>query len=104
MITTCTQFVIDLDASLKMKSNISEIWDRMLELDANIEPMITNADSWTLTSSPPTSLDSSELCVAQALRGMARIKLNRLVIWLLNEISLTTPQCEDKASSLLRFL
>lgn len=48
----------------------------MLELDSIIEPLVAKADSWTLESYPPVSLDFSELKVAQALRGIARIKLN----------------------------
>ncbi|KAH9213605.1 hypothetical protein DL95DRAFT_390395 [Leptodontidium sp. 2 PMI_412] len=75
-ITSATQFVIDLDATLKQGSNTTAIWDRMLELEAIIEPLIVAADSWTLSSSPPLSLDSSEMVVGQALRGIARIKLN----------------------------
>ncbi|KAL2070283.1 hypothetical protein VTL71DRAFT_13309 [Oculimacula yallundae] len=75
-ITSATQFVIDLDATLKLGSNTTAIWDRMLELEAIIEPLIVAADSWTLSSTPPLSLDSSEMVVGQALRCIARIKLN----------------------------
>ncbi|KAH7411392.1 C6 zinc finger domain-containing protein [Cadophora sp. MPI-SDFR-AT-0126] len=75
-ITSATQFVIDLDATLKQGSNTTAIWDRMLELEAIIEPLIVAADSWTLSSTPPLSLDSAEMVVGQALRGIARIKLN----------------------------
>lgn len=76
-ITTCTQFVIDLDATLKRGTNSTAIWDRMLELESIIEPLINNADTWTLSTNPQPALDQSELVVGQALRGMARIKLNR---------------------------
>ncbi|CZT11182.1 related to C6 finger domain protein [Rhynchosporium graminicola] len=75
-ITSATQFVIDLDATLKQGSNATAIWDRMLELEAIIEPLVVAADSWTLSSNPPLSLESSEMLVGQALRGIARIKLN----------------------------
>ncbi|KAJ5042448.1 uncharacterized protein L3040_004996 [Drepanopeziza brunnea f. sp. 'multigermtubi'] len=75
-ITSATQFVIDLDATLKQGANTAAIWDRMLELEAIIEPLIMAADTWTLSSSPPLALDSSEMVVGQALRGIARIKLN----------------------------
>ncbi|KAI9053126.1 hypothetical protein LZ554_003393 [Drepanopeziza brunnea f. sp. 'monogermtubi'] len=75
-ITSATQFVIDLDATLKQGANTTAIWDRMLELEAIIEPLIMAADTWTLSSSPPLALDSSEMVVGQALRGIARIKLN----------------------------
>jgi hypothetical protein len=69
--------VIDLDVTLKTNSNTSAIWQRMLELEGLIEPLIAKADTWTLESFPPVMLDSSELKVSQALRGIARIKLNR---------------------------
>ncbi len=69
--------MIDLDATLKQGSNTTAIWDRMLELEAIIEPLIMAADTWTLSSTPPLRLESSEMVVGQALRGIARIKLNR---------------------------
>lgn len=67
--------MIDLDATLKSKSNASDMWSRMIELDAIIEPLVANANSWKTW--PQANLDGFELCVGQALRGMARIKLNR---------------------------
>jgi hypothetical protein len=76
VIVSATQFVIDLDLTLKSKSNTVAISQRMLELDSIIEPLVAKADAWTLESFPPVSLDSSEFKVAQALRGIARIKLN----------------------------
>ncbi|PBP25582.1 C6 zinc finger domain protein [Diplocarpon rosae] len=75
-IASATQFVIDLDATLKMGSDTTAIWDRMLELEAIIEPLVVAADTWTLPSTPQSSLDSSETLVGQALRRIARIKLN----------------------------
>lgn len=75
-ITSATQFVIDLDITLKQSQNTTAIWDRMLELEAIIEPLILAADTWTLSSSPALGLDGGEMLVGQALRGMARIKLN----------------------------
>ncbi|CZR50274.1 uncharacterized protein PAC_00146 [Phialocephala subalpina] len=75
-VTSATQFVIVLDATLKYESSSLDIWDRMLELDAIIEPLINAADTWTPSSTPPAALDQSELFVAQALRGISRINLN----------------------------
>jgi hypothetical protein len=69
--------VIDLDATLKRGTHSTAIWDRMLELESIIEPLINNADTYTLSINPQPALDQSELVVGQALRGMARIKLNR---------------------------
>ncbi|CAG8981037.1 hypothetical protein HYALB_00008191 [Hymenoscyphus albidus] len=80
VIVSATQFVIDLDIAMKTQSTTSAIWDRMLELESIIEPLTLKADTWALESSPPLSLDSSELKVSQALRGIARIKLNRCVV------------------------
>jgi hypothetical protein len=76
MIVTATQFVIDLDIVIKNGSGTSSLWDRMLELDAMIEPIMTKADSWILSSTPQSTLDWSELSVVHSLRGIARIKIN----------------------------
>lgn len=76
-ITSATQFVIDLDTRLKLKMDVSDMWDRMLELDTILEPLLAAADNWHASSPPPVGLDCSELCVAQALRGITRLKLNR---------------------------
>ena len=75
-IVTATQFVIDLDLILKSHQDTAAISQRMVELDNIIEPLISKADTWALESYPAISLDITELKVAQALRGMARIKLN----------------------------
>jgi len=77
VIVSATQFVIDLDVTLKTNSNTAAIWQRMLELESIIEPLTMKADTWTLESFPPVALDKTELKVSQALRGIARIKLNR---------------------------
>ena len=76
VIVSATQSVIDLDLMLKSKSNTETIFQQMLELDSIIEPLVAKADTWILESHPPVSLDRSELKVSQALRGIARIKLN----------------------------
>ncbi|KUJ06822.1 uncharacterized protein LY89DRAFT_661403 [Mollisia scopiformis] len=77
-ITSSTQFVINLDATLKLGTNPMAIWDRMLELESFMEPLINQADTWSLSTNPQPPLDSLEVVVGQALRGMARIKLNRI--------------------------
>ncbi|KAG0646570.1 Xylanolytic transcriptional activator xlnR [Hyphodiscus hymeniophilus] len=76
VIVMATQFVIDLDTILKMKSDPSELWERMLELESLIEPLATRADSWNLSSLQSTTIDAAELGVTHSLRGIARIKLN----------------------------
>ncbi|CAL3962902.1 unnamed protein product [Diplocarpon coronariae] len=75
-ITSATQFAIDLDATLRQGSDTTAIWDRMLELEAILEPLTVAADTWTLATTPHLGVDSSEKVVGQALRGIARIKLN----------------------------
>jgi hypothetical protein len=77
VIVSATQFVIDLDLTMKNSTEPSSIWQRMLELESLIEPLVQEADTWVLEYSPALSLDHAELKVSQALRGMARIKLNR---------------------------
>jgi hypothetical protein len=49
----------------------------MLELDAILEPLVAQGDAWALQPCSAISLDPFEGQVARALRGMARIKLNR---------------------------
>jgi hypothetical protein len=77
VIATSTQFVIDLDTTLKSKAHTDSISQRMIELDNIIERLTVRADTWVLESSPPAAMDAGEMKVAQALRGIARIKLNR---------------------------
>ena len=79
VIVSATQFVTDRDSAVKSKAGLSGIWERMIELDSLIEPLVTQADRWTLTTCSTVTLDESELIVAQALRGITRIKLNRSV-------------------------
>ncbi|EPE30812.1 hypothetical protein GLAREA_03779 [Glarea lozoyensis ATCC 20868] len=76
VIVSATLFVIDLDSTMKNGSEPSSIWQRMLELESLIEPLVLKADTWVLESSPAVTLDLAELKVSQALRGMAKIKLN----------------------------
>lgn len=71
-----TQFVIDLETTLKTKSDPSELWGRMLELESIIEPLTSKGDIWAASTPAPTILEDSELLVTYSLRCIGRIKLN----------------------------
>lgn len=73
---SATQFVIDLDKTLKADLDMSSIRKRMLELERIIEPLVAVADSWNLDTMPDLPLDEFEEKVTMALKGIARIKLN----------------------------
>jgi hypothetical protein len=49
----------------------------MVQLDAMLLPLIEKAESWAREYVSVVSIDPSEVQVTQALRGIARIKLNR---------------------------
>lgn len=68
--------MIDLDAASKSSLDPALIWDRMINLDSVLGPLAEQADSWALASST-SYLETGEQHVAMALRGMARIKINR---------------------------
>lgn len=76
-IVLATQFVIDMDFTLKSCSDMSPIWERMLELEAMIEPLVASSETWTIVTLPSPDIDCSELVLAQALRHISKIKLNR---------------------------
>ncbi|RDW66692.1 hypothetical protein BP5796_09441 [Coleophoma crateriformis] len=103
VIVTATQFVLDLEIALKKGSNFSTIGDRMLELEALLDPLCNEANQWTLDAS--VKLTSGELAVSQALRGMAKIKLNSARIKLHRYCAFsdmpvfTQKHCDLKASS-----
>ncbi|RFU30814.1 hypothetical protein B7463_g5521, partial [Scytalidium lignicola] len=71
-IVSATQFVIDLQEILRSKADITPLWKTMLELESRIEQLINKTAAWI----PESFTASPELAVTQALRGMARIKLN----------------------------
>ncbi|KAH8811026.1 hypothetical protein F5884DRAFT_668838 [Xylogone sp. PMI_703] len=71
-IVSATQFVIDLQETLRLKGDITPLWKTMLELESRIEQLINKTDDWV----PDTFTTSTELGVTESLRIMARIKLN----------------------------
>ncbi|EDN96460.1 hypothetical protein SS1G_01386 [Sclerotinia sclerotiorum 1980 UF-70] len=74
VIATATQFVIDLEASLKMESHNLTLWAQMAELEKTIEPLVQHAEKWSCSN--VDGMDVSERVVAKSLRMMTRIKLN----------------------------
>lgn len=53
------------------------IYDRMTELEAFLEPLLSHSESWMLTATTTSPVDPTEEVVARSLRCMASIKLNR---------------------------
>ncbi|KAF7868496.1 hypothetical protein EAF04_005027 [Stromatinia cepivora] len=74
VIATATQFVIDLEASLKLESHNLTLWAQMAELEKTIEPLVQEAETWSYPN--VDGMDLSERVVAKSLRMMTRIKLN----------------------------
>ncbi|KAF7884803.1 hypothetical protein EAF00_010621 [Botryotinia globosa] len=74
VIATATQFVIDLESSLKSESHDLKLWETMAGLERTIEPLVQNAEKWSHGNSD--DMEPSESVVAKSLRMMARIKLN----------------------------
>ena len=107
IIVAATQFIIDQNKALQTRSNLSYVYERMQELDSIVEPLVTRADTWSLGPASAMSVDSSEAIVAIALKGIARIKLNRYVFALFPKVvppahSIALCQREDKVAPVLR--
>ncbi|EEH22736.2 hypothetical protein PABG_04947 [Paracoccidioides brasiliensis Pb03] len=70
-----TQFVIELNQTLKSKSNMSYVYRRMKELDTWIRPVLEQANA-----PPPMSsvgdMNDSEAITAQSIRKISLIKLS----------------------------
>lgn len=74
-ILAATQFILDQNKALEMKSNMSYVYDKMHELNSRLDPLLARADAWS-TYSSAMPVDASEAVVALALKSIARIKLN----------------------------
>ncbi|KAK6609209.1 C6 zinc finger domain-containing protein, partial [Botrytis cinerea] len=74
VIATATQFVIDLESSLKSESHDLKLWETMAGLERTIEPLVQNAEKWSYGN--VDDMEPSESVVAKSLRMMTRIKLN----------------------------
>ena len=75
-ILAATQFIVDQNTALETKSNASYVYEKMQEINSKIDPLLMRADTWS-TDSSTMPVDASETVVALALKGIARIKLNR---------------------------
>ncbi|KAI1131305.1 C6 zinc finger domain-containing protein [Nemania abortiva] len=75
-ILAATQFVIDFNKVRKAGADMTRIYNRMRELEALLEPLITQTESWPANYLLTQPVDRSEAVLANALRCMARIKLN----------------------------
>ncbi|KAK2792001.1 hypothetical protein FQN52_004107 [Onygenales sp. PD_12] len=71
-----TQFILDLNQTLKSKGQMHHIFERMKKLDGWIQPVLARANN--PPSSPPPANDSEEV-VAQSIRNISLIKLSRQV-------------------------
>ncbi|KAF6820326.1 C6 zinc finger domain-containing protein [Colletotrichum musicola] len=76
-ILSATQFVIELNKTVKSGGDMTRIYARMKEMEQYLEPLNTAADSWVLQSTTTTPVDPTEEVLSRSLRCMARIKLNR---------------------------
>ncbi|EFQ35862.1 uncharacterized protein GLRG_11053 [Colletotrichum graminicola M1.001] len=75
-ILSATQFVIELNKTVKSGGDMTSIYARMKEMEQYLEPLNAMADSWILQSTTTTPLDPTEEVLSRSLRCMARIKLN----------------------------
>ena len=75
-ILAATQFIIDQNKAMEMRSNMSYVYEKMQELNSRLDPLLMRADTWS-TDSSAMAVDASETVVALALKNIARIKLNR---------------------------
>ncbi|OLN97976.1 hypothetical protein CCHL11_02644 [Colletotrichum chlorophyti] len=75
-ILSATQFVIELNKTVKAGGDMTRIYERMKEMEHYLEPLNAMADSWILQSTTTTPIDPTEEVVSRSLRCMARIKLN----------------------------
>lgn len=78
-ILAATEFVVELNTAVKEGVDMSPIYEKMKELEAYLEPMLTQSENWVLPSTTTSPVDVTEGVVARSLRSMARIKLNRCV-------------------------
>ncbi|KAJ0385582.1 hypothetical protein COL922a_006081 [Colletotrichum nupharicola] len=74
-ILSATQFLIELNKTVKSGGDMTRIYARMKEMEQYLEPLNTVADSWILQSTTTTPLDPTEEILSRSLS--ARIKIHR---------------------------
>lgn len=72
-----TQFVIDFNKARKAGSDMARIHTRMQELEGLLEPLIVQSESWPSNYLLTQPVDPYEAVLANSLRCISRIKLNR---------------------------
>lgn len=75
-ILAATQFVIELNKAVKENADMNPIYEKMKELEAFLQPLLSRSESWLLASTTTSPVDPTEEVVARSLRCMASIKLN----------------------------
>ncbi|KAK8118845.1 uncharacterized protein PG998_003471 [Apiospora kogelbergensis] len=75
-ILAATEFVIDLNKAVASEADMTPSYQRMMELETFLEPLITESEQWVLNCPMTQPVDNDEAVVAHSLRCMARIKLN----------------------------
>lgn len=76
-ILVTSQFSLDLGKALASNADMGPIYQRMIELDNYIQPLIAQSDAWVLPATTQSPVDPNEEVVSRSLRCMARIKFNR---------------------------
>lgn len=66
---------------MKSHADMSAVYQKMIDLELYLEPLVTASENWAFNCPPSQQIDPYEASVAQALRCMSKIKLNRLVEW-----------------------
>ncbi|KAK7956200.1 uncharacterized protein PG986_005422 [Apiospora aurea] len=75
-ILAATEFVINLNKAMATEADMTPSYQRMMELETFLEPLITESEQWVLSCPMTQPVDNDEAVVAHSLRCMARIKLN----------------------------
>lgn len=76
-ILTATQFVIELNKAMSAQADMTPIYQRMIDLEMFLEPLVMESEAWVLNCPLTQLVDSHEAIVAHCLRCMAKFKLNR---------------------------
>lgn len=61
---------------MRDNADMNPIYERMKELEALIEPLLSHSETWLLTATTTSPVAPGEAVVARSLRCMASIKLN----------------------------
>jgi hypothetical protein len=62
---------------MQSHGDMTPMYQKMIELELYLEPLVGASESWVLNCPPDQMMDENEAVVAQSLRCLAKIKLNR---------------------------